>query len=287
MLCPFRKTSDGLPAEPTPAEIDTIQNNPEKLAAVRLRLSDIGWWMRLLCQQVATRANHDDKEVGKFWQSRYRAVRLLDEQALLACAAYVDLNPIRAAMAESLETSDFTSVQRRVQAMQAQTTSARRTSTRAASAAQVKPTGRSKPVEARTVDAPATAPDGFLAPVSLDERTGQAGPVPNKTGLRCSDKGFLPVTLPDYLTLLDWTARQTASGKRGRTPQRLKPIFERLSLDPQTWCQLVSSFGRLFYNVAGLPGTIESTTSRLTAKRYYIPSAARTLLTKAEPSSPA
>ena len=36
-----------------------------------------GWWMRLLCQQVATRANRDDGEVGKFWQSRFRAVRLL------------------------------------------------------------------------------------------------------------------------------------------------------------------------------------------------------------------
>ena len=36
-----------------------------------------------------------------------------DEQALLACAAYVDLNPIRAALAQTLETSDYTSAQRR------------------------------------------------------------------------------------------------------------------------------------------------------------------------------
>jgi len=53
--------------------------------------------MRLLCQNVATRANSEDGEVGRFWQNRFRAVRLLDEAAILACAAYSDLNSIRAA----------------------------------------------------------------------------------------------------------------------------------------------------------------------------------------------
>jgi hypothetical protein len=68
--------------------------------------------MRILCQHIAMRANQEDGEVGRFFQSRFRAVRLLDEQAILACAANVDLNPIRAAMAESLEASKHTSVQR-------------------------------------------------------------------------------------------------------------------------------------------------------------------------------
>jgi hypothetical protein len=49
-----------------------------------------------------------------FWQSRFKAVRILDEESLLACAAYVDLNPIRAALAETLEASDYMSVQRRI-----------------------------------------------------------------------------------------------------------------------------------------------------------------------------
>ena len=71
--------------------------------------------MRLLCQNIGTRANREDLEVGKFFQGRYRAVRILDEETLLACAAYVDLNLIRAAMAETIEGSDFTSVQRRIQ----------------------------------------------------------------------------------------------------------------------------------------------------------------------------
>jgi len=70
-------------------------------------------WL-MLCQRVAQRANQEDDESGRFFQDRYRATRLVDEASLLACAAYVDLNPIRAAMCQTLESSDHTSVQRRI-----------------------------------------------------------------------------------------------------------------------------------------------------------------------------
>ena len=78
--------------------------------------------MRILCQQIARQANEEDQQLGKFFQARFKAVRLLDEQALLACdwsrRAGIDLNPIRAALAETLESSGFTSVQRRIPALQ-------------------------------------------------------------------------------------------------------------------------------------------------------------------------
>jgi hypothetical protein len=95
LICPVRKNSAGEPEEPNEFELNSIRNDPRKLEILRLRLSDLGWWMRVLCQYIAVRANREDHELGKFWQSRFRAVRLLDEAALLACAAYVDLNPIR------------------------------------------------------------------------------------------------------------------------------------------------------------------------------------------------
>ncbi|MFN7889900.1 MAG: hypothetical protein ACK5OC_06405, partial [Pirellula sp.] len=66
-------------------------------------------WMRILCQKIGTRANQDDQENGRFFQGRFKAVRLLDDEAILACATYVDLNPIRASMAKSIEKSEFTS----------------------------------------------------------------------------------------------------------------------------------------------------------------------------------
>jgi hypothetical protein len=117
MLCPKRKKPDKSPEEPNEFELNSIRNDPDKLSTIRTRLSDVAWWMRLLCQNIGTRANQEDKEVGKFFQGRYRSVRILDEATLLACAAYVELNPIRAAMAETLEQSDFTSAQRRIQSL--------------------------------------------------------------------------------------------------------------------------------------------------------------------------
>ena len=120
--------------------------------------------------------------------------------------------------------------------------------------------------------------DQFLSPLTIDERLDPIGPDASHCGFRCSNKGFLPMPMAEYLGLLDWTARQLVEGKPGSTPKEAPPIFVRLSIEPKVWCELVGGFGRLFCNVAGRPQTIDTIRSRIGQHRYHVPKRTRELM---------
>jgi hypothetical protein len=92
-----------------------ILGDPPYLAELRRRLGDLSWLMRCLAEPIARRANAEDHCKGRFWEGRYKCQLLCDTRSVLAAMAYVDLNPIRAGMADRLEASDHTSVKQRVE----------------------------------------------------------------------------------------------------------------------------------------------------------------------------
>jgi REP element-mobilizing transposase RayT len=101
-------------AEMCDAEIAKVEELAE---TYRARLHDLSWFMRTLNEHIARQANAEDGVKGRFWEGRFKSQALLDEQALLAAMAYVDLNPVRAGIAETLEDSDYSSIQERIEAV--------------------------------------------------------------------------------------------------------------------------------------------------------------------------
>lgn len=232
-LFPKRRTTDGQPASPSKVELDEVLSQPatqkhtNRADQLRTNLQCISWLMKSICEYIAKRANREDDVTGSFWEGRFKAQKLLNEQAILASAAYVDLNPIRAARANSPEQSKFTSIYERIQANKKRN----------------KSSNYRKRLSSRRAD--------FLSPVQLSQRTSNASMADDlkmisRKPSRVSDKGFLRMSFEKYLLLLEWTGRQLHSEKRGRIPPNLAPIFERLELNSDTWLDCVQNFARWF-----------------------------------------
>ena len=175
----------------------------------RRRLGDLSWFMKCLNEPIARQANLEDQCTGHFWEARFKSQALINDEALVACMAYVDLNPIRAGIARTPETSDFTSVQERAHLC--------------ANRADKKPGELAGAAEQNKLDCTSPEHNTALMPVA----GGLSGSV-------ISSADF-PLKLLDYLKLVDHLGRQQDRKKRGRIPSALPPLLRRLGLSEVNW----------------------------------------------------
>ncbi len=222
--------------DPDPAAVAALAEDAEKIERVRRRLSDVSWFMGALCENTSRRCNREDGCTGSFWEGRFKCRALLDEAAITICGVYVDLNQVRAREAATPEASHFTSAYDRIQARLQRERG--------------RPAGWA--VEGIAEDG-GPGPDDWLCQLPLEECPG-ADPAlwtSSATGLRASDKGLLPMSLEQYLELLDWTGRQVRTDKPGAIPRQLAPILERLGINGQHYVEAVTYCDRWFGHVMG------------------------------------
>ncbi|MEJ2755820.1 MAG: hypothetical protein P8104_08320, partial [Gammaproteobacteria bacterium] len=135
-------------------------------------------------------------------EGRFKSQALLDESAVLSAMAYVDLNPIRAQMANIPEASDFTSIQERIKLIK-------------------------ENQHVTCINALAVTPkhlQTFAGDACLNEPRG------------------IPFRLEEYLQLVDWTGKILRDDKKGYIPENISPILERLKIDTKQWLYCTQHF---------------------------------------------
>lgn len=196
----------------------------ERVACWRARLADLSWFMRCLNESIARRANEEDQCTGCFWEGRFRSQALLDEAGVLTCMAYVDLNPIRAGIARSLEQSEFTSIRQRL----------------------AEHAGKCGAGETTGPCSKSPDPSARLQLASFV-----------KLGAEQSAE-VLPADFDSYVDLLVATGAALRSDEPApRLPEPVRHTLERVGIRSELWLETVRTYAKRFFSMIGCVHRIE------------------------------
>ena len=215
------------------------------VAETRERLSSLSWFMKCLKEPLSRLVNKAEKCSGAFFEGRFKSIAVLDEEALLAICAYIDLNPVAAGIAATPEASEHTSVKARVDHVQQQ--------------------GRVEDLQA--------AKQGSVAGSRVSKKLEEALwliPIEDRRRLDSTREGMLAgFTLGNYLMLVEHTGRLLRDGKASITAE-VSDILGRLGSSAEAWQAHMQRLrgGRLWGRfIAGSHELLQSTAQRLGVSR--------------------
>ncbi len=212
------KASKGAEVENTQIWIEQHSKDTNRIAQWRERLSNLGWFMKALKEPLARMANKEDDCRGTFWASRYKSIAVLDDEALLATSAYIDLNPVAAGVATAPENSKHTSIRRRVR--------------------HVKAKGKLEALKEAATGSVA----GSQAADNIEHDLWLC-PLEDRRQLGAEREGMLEgFSLGSYLLLVDYTSRLCRQGK-ARVSHDVASILDRMGSNADIWSHRIK---RLF-----------------------------------------
>ena len=186
-----------------------------RIQELRERLGNLGWFMKALKEPLARMANKEDGCSGAFWAARFRSIAILDDEALLATSAYVDLNPVAAGIATTPEASPHTSIRQRVNHVASQDKLGCLAAAQQGSVAGSQAAGDIEQ-------------DHWLVPIEDRRVHTNAQSTSTREGMLES------FSLGSYLLLVDYTGRLFRDGK-ARMESAVKEVFERLGIHCEYW----------------------------------------------------
>ena len=217
--------------EVSTAWVEDRLRHPEWIGQARERLQSLGWFMKCLKEPLARMVNREEETRGAFFEARFKSIAILDDEALLATCAYIDLNPVAAGVVDRPEVAEHTSIKQRVDHVQAHGE------------------GELESLKAAEVGSVAACAvssgrdeEHWLCPIQ--DRTDNQGDA-RREGMV---KGF---SLGSYLLLVDYSGRLFRRGK-GRISRELASVFTRLGIDGARWEQWLKALrqgrfqGRVF-----------------------------------------
>jgi hypothetical protein len=209
-----------------------ITSNEILVNKYRKRLGSLSWFMKSLSEPIARMANKESNCTGRFWQGRYISKILTGAEAVITAAIYTDLNPIRAKLAETPETSHFTGTYERIKATQAREKIASLNEFINENNA----IRKDKKEEIEKLSQQIKSAD-WLAPFPKENEQ--------------TYKPYYKITENDYRDLLDWTGRELQPKKSGAIPFDIPHIFDRLKIDKDQWLETIKNYDKWFYRIVG------------------------------------
>ncbi|GAB2191839.1 transposase [Sessilibacter sp. MAH1] len=253
-------------AEMSKSELKKAENIIEQW---RERLTSISWFMRGVNETIARMANEEDNCKGRFWEGRFKSQALLDEQALLTCMAYVDLNPVRAGIADDLIDSDFTSIQQRIFDF----VNAKNTTDKNSKQEKNSDTSEEK-INLKLTKSNQKRIQSKVKKQQKTEKLLQLDSPPKSHikpfhgSVHTDLTDAIPITFADYLELVETTGRCIREDKRGFISDASEKTIHTLGLNLEQWITHVKNFSSLYASNAGSKETLKIKSAK-DNKRWY------------------